>query len=146
MRKLLVEKMNWSLDSCAAPQSETHCSRRALVGDDHEDLSTLYRIGLESVAFECDIACNGETAVTYCIQRLYDVILMDFHLPDTTGCNAARRIRLLPEYEAVPIVGCSAADGVRELCLSAGMNVVLSKPVSLGKLVETGAALLLPMV
>lgn len=67
-----------------------------------------------------------------------DVILMDRHLPDIDGCEAARQIRtaLPPDRPYLPIIAVTA-DATQdswEACLASGMDEVLTKPVDLRQL------------
>jgi CheY-like chemotaxis protein len=72
------------------------------------------------------------------------VILMDCHMPVMDGFEATRRLRADPLTANVPVLAMTAsvllAD--RELCLAAGMNDHISKPVDVGELYGKLAATL----
>ncbi|MCP4348844.1 MAG: response regulator [Desulfobacterales bacterium] len=81
-----------------------------------------------------DIAENGEQGVKKYKEKSYDLIFMDAHMPLMDGFEATKAIR---DYEAVnsqpgiPIVAMTALamEGDRELCLEAGMDDYISKPI-----------------
>ena len=85
---------------------------------------------------------NGEAGVQAAVDGAFDVVLMDLHLPDIDGQEAARRIRAAqrPGEPRLPIVAITAdaTAQARESCLQAGMDDILTKPVDLRDL---GAAL-----
>jgi PAS domain S-box-containing protein len=99
-------------------------------------VGTLRRLG-----WTADVADNGLTAVELCKANDYAVILMDCQMPEMDGYAATRRIR---DWEAsqgranVPIVALTAhaMTGDKELCLAAGMNDYLAKPLGFEELRE----------
>jgi len=95
---------------------------------------------------EVSFAHNGREAVEAMRSQRVDLILMDLHMPEMDGIEAARAIRALPPPAAhVPIVALTAdvfAD-TRARCVEAGMNDFLTKPVGvtdLGRLLARYAA------
>lgn len=83
-----------------------------------------------------DVACTGEEAITMFQEAHYNLVLMDCQMPVVDGFEAARAIRLLKEGALVPMIAFTAStvgDAARR-CREAGMDEVLSKPVSPSKL------------
>ncbi len=104
---------------------------RILVAED-DVLSRAYcREVLEGEGLVVDAAEDGDQAVKLVRERVYDAILMDVRMPTIDGLEATRRIRQLPNGQAVAIIGLSALafPQDRELGLSAGMDDYVVKPV-----------------
>jgi len=62
--------------------------------------------------------------------KKYDLILMDVQMPEMDGLEATQKIRDLG-FKDIPIVAmtANAMKGDREMCLDAGMNDYISKPI-----------------
>ena len=84
------------------------------------------------------IAMDGLEALQRTQEQKPDLILMDIQLPGMDGMETIKRLRATPEFVSVPIIAVTALamPGDRELCLEAGANAYLTKPLSLKKLVE----------
>lgn len=116
---------------------------RVLVAEDNNINRRLAVFMLEALGHEFALAANGREAVDAAIAGDFDVILMDCHMPELNGYDAAREIR---KWEAdhepkksVRIIALTAAalPGVREDCLKAGMDGYLVKPVDMNELQKT---------
>lgn len=83
-------------------------------------------------------ATDGLQALEACQIKKFDLILMDVQMPVMDGLEATNKIRLLPEYAQVPIIGISAGTvlGEKEKGLAAGMNDFLPKPLRQDNLKE----------
>jgi CheY-like chemotaxis protein len=85
------------------------------------------------------LASNGLEAVE-CVQRqAYDVVLMDVQMPELDGLDATRRICAAQPSGARPRIvamTANAMQGDREMCLEAGMDDYITKPIRVERLVE----------
>lgn len=83
-----------------------------------------------------DLADNGQIAVEKFKNDLYDVVLMDLHMPELDGFEATMKIREIEEEQnrstKVKIYAMTASSVIdeREHCIEAGMDGYLSKPFS----------------
>jgi CheY-like chemotaxis protein len=87
---------------------------------------------LEKMGYRADIVGNGLEAVSALDQKSYDVILMDVQMPEMDGLEATRTIRNVRALDAGPRIiamTANAMQGDREICLEAGMNDYVSKPI-----------------
>jgi two-component system sensor histidine kinase/response regulator len=75
---------------------------------------------------------------------VYDLILMDLHMPDLDGLETTRRIRTLPGCARTPILALTAdvTDHVRQLCEQSGLDAFIPKPVQADELLSTLALFL----
>jgi len=79
-------------------------------------------------------ASNGVEAVERAGERKYDMIFMDVQMPEMDGFDATRKIRANPKAPnaKTPVIAltANAMKGDREMCIEAGMNDYLSKPLN----------------
>jgi len=79
------------------------------------------------------IAATGAEGLAHAQRRTPDLVLIDMHLPDTTGLEVLRALRATPALAGVPCIACSA-DAMPETiagALGAGFSAYLTKPLSL---------------
>jgi signal transduction histidine kinase/ligand-binding sensor domain-containing protein/DNA-binding response OmpR family regulator len=93
---------------------------------------------LSQLGYRADVAGNGIEALEALERQRYDVVLMDVQMPEMDGLQASRRIcARWPARERPRIIAmtANAMQGDRELCIQAGMDDYLSKPVRVDELV-----------
>ena len=104
---------------------------RVLLVEDNE-INQEVAIGqLEEAEVFVDLAENGAEAVRMVRENDYDVVLMDMQMPVMDGIEATRILRANPRFETLPIIAMTANALVsdREMCLEAGMNDHIAKPI-----------------
>jgi CheY-like chemotaxis protein len=89
---------------------------------------------LERMGYRPDVASNGLEALAAVHRQHYDVVLMDVQMPEMGGLEASRRI--ISEIDAVErprLVALTAnvLKGDQQMCLEAGMDDYLAKPLDL---------------
>ena len=113
---------------------------RILVAEDNVVNQKLALRLLQQMGYRADLASNGIEAVESIARQAYDVVLMDVQMPELDGLDATRRIRALGSaHRGLRIVAmtANAMQGDREMCLEAGMDDYLTKPIRVEQLVET---------
>jgi signal transduction histidine kinase/CheY-like chemotaxis protein len=94
---------------------------------------------LEGTGLVVDLAEDGQQALELARCNTYALILMDMQMPNLNGVDATRAIRALPGYAKTPILAMTANAFIedRQICIEAGMNDHIGKPVDPDKLFET---------
>lgn len=112
------------------PTTPSVPSRQILLVEDNQVNQMVARSMLTRMGHRIRIASNGREAVDEVLQHPFDLILMDCHMPEVDGFEAARRIRAYPQFDRIPIIALTAnvMQGDRERCLEAGMNDYMTKP------------------
>ena len=116
-----------------------HGRDRILLVEDNEINRELALAWLDDVGLSADTASDGGEAVQRVREVAYDLILMDMQMPLMDGPAATRAIRALPGGATVPILAmtANAFDENRDICIAAGMNDIIIKPVRVGVLYDT---------
>jgi DNA-binding response OmpR family regulator len=116
------------LGSSRAPPQPTGKAMKLLVVDDDRLFATLVQRGLHEEGYAVDVAPTGTEGRMLAHVNTYDGIILDVALPDVTGLQIARELRL--EGRATPILmltgNTSREDIVRGL--DAGADDYLTKP------------------
>jgi CheY-like chemotaxis protein len=76
-------------------------------------------------------AHNGQQALEMIRSDPPDLIFMDLHMPEMDGAACCRAIKESPVLSRIPVIMVTAADreGDRELCLAAGCDGLITKPI-----------------
>jgi len=123
----------------AAPSGDIH-GLKLLLAEDNELNADIAETLLTDAGAHVTIVKNGKKAVD-CFEAAppgtFDAILMDVMMPVMDGLAATRAIRAIPRADArqIPILAMTAnafEEDARQ-CLAAGMNVHLTKPLQMDK-------------
>jgi CheY-like chemotaxis protein len=115
----------------------THPLRILLAEDNVYNQKLAVRL-LAQMGYSADVAGNGLEAIQSLERQDYDVVLMDVQMPELDGLEASRRIcSRWNRHERPRIIAmtANAMHGDRELCLHAGMDDYVTKPIRTEELV-----------
>ena len=112
---------------------------RVLLAEDEPINQEVSRGLLEDIGLSVDLAEDGVQAVDMSKQNRYALILMDMQMPNLNGVDATKVIRAGSLNQATPILAmtANAFDEDRQVCIDAGMNDHIGKPVDPQRLFET---------
>jgi signal transduction histidine kinase/CheY-like chemotaxis protein len=134
---LAVAEQNPVVQSTEQATSDLSEPLRILLAEDNPVNQKLAVKLLEKQGHTVTMASDGRRAVEAFIAGPFDLILMDVHMPGMDGLEATRRIRELEGNSArIPIIALTALAmaGDREICLAAGMDGFVAKPIRLNEL------------
>ncbi|SFI74508.1 PAS domain S-box-containing protein [Paenibacillus sp. UNC496MF] len=118
-------------EAAAAAEAPESPAGTILLAEDNDVNRIVAVEQLRAGAYRVDVARSGTEALRMLTEKRYDLILMDIHMPDMDGDEAARIIRLDSKYDRMPIIALTAnimrEDHDRYMQL--GMNDVLTKPI-----------------
>ncbi len=106
---------------------------KVLLVEDNVINQKIAKVMLEDFGCEVDIYDNGEDVLRHIADlQQYQLIFMDVGLPDLSGFDIAKRLRLEPELSEIPIIAITAhiLEHDREQAKLAGMNHMIAKPIS----------------
>jgi signal transduction histidine kinase/CheY-like chemotaxis protein len=120
------------------PQMASRHALRILLAEDNVVNQKLALRLLQQMGYRADLASNGLEAIECVARQTYDVVLMDVQMPEMDGFEASRHITTRwPAGRRPRIIAmtANAMQGDRELCLAAGMDNYVSKPIRVDELV-----------
>ncbi|CAN7413919.1 response regulator [Acidovorax sp. LjRoot74] len=115
----------------SAPNLGTIQGARVLLVDDNDLNQQVGADLLTGAGLVVDVADNGQIALDMLARASYDIVLMDMQMPVMDGLTATRQLRQNPAWVQLPVLAmtANAMSRDRDLCLAAGMNGHLAKPI-----------------
>jgi len=111
--------------------------KRVLLVEDNIINQKIAEKMLDRIGLQIDIAKNGEEAVNLITdeeERDFHLIFMDVQMPIMNGLDATRKLRELNIEIPIIAMTANALKGDREVCIEAGMNDYIGKPVKMDDL------------
>ena len=119
------------------PPSVSGGQLRVLVAEDNRVNQKLVLMLLKKLGVDADLAPDGAEAIAATEANRYDLVLMDVEMPGVDGLTATQEIRSRLPLDRQPVIfGLTAhvTGEYRDICLSAGMDGYLTKPIEQDKL------------
>ena len=119
-------------------QAARHPLRILLAEDNVVNQKLALRL-LQQMGYRADLASNGIEAIESVQRQTYDVVLMDVQMPEMDGLEASRKINARwqsADRPRIVAMTANAMQGDRDMCLAAGMDDYLTKPIRVERLVE----------
>lgn len=115
--------------SFVAPQA------KILIVDDNPENLMVTRSLLKRTAVFVDTAASGEECVHKVRQNVYDLILLDYMMPQMDGIDTIRELKKDVQFH-IPVIALTAdvTKGIEQTFLREGFCAYLSKPVMWSKL------------
>jgi CheY-like chemotaxis protein len=120
------------------PQMASRHPPRILLAEDNVVNQKLALRLLSQMGFRADVAANGLEAIQAVERQPYDVVLMDVQMPEMDGLEATRQICARwqsADRPRIVAMTANAMQGDREMCLEAGMDDYLAKPIRVDELI-----------
>lgn len=95
---------------------------------------------LNRLGYEIEIVSTGLKVLAAMNERVYDVIFMDVQMPEMNGIETTQHIikaKGLTHRPYIIAMTANAMDGDREICIDAGMDDYISKPINVDLLVQS---------
>lgn len=91
---------------------------------------------LNKMGYKPDVVANGHEVLNAVAKKKYNMILMDIQMPEMDGLEATQFIRQhIAEQPVIVAMTANAMPEDREICMKAGMDDYLSKPMKLSEIV-----------
>jgi len=110
--------------------------KHVLIIEDEEGILQFIKQGLEEENYQISSATNGLDGLTLFQNEKFDLVLLDWMLPEMTGLEVCKKIR--ETNSKTPIIFLTAKDTVQETVegLKTGANDYIKKPFSFDELLE----------
>ena len=114
-------------------------AKTVMIVEDNELNMKLFHDLLEAQGYRTVTTRNGIEALELARQHHPHLILMDIQLPEVSGLEVTKWLKEDPALKSIPVVAVTAfaMKGDEERIREGGCEAYLSKPISVGKFLET---------
>jgi two-component system cell cycle response regulator DivK len=121
------------------PEGAGAMPKTVMIVEDNELNMKLFHDLLEAHGYATVGTRNGTEALDLARKHRPDLILMDIQLPEVSGLEVTKWLKEDPELKRIPVVAVTAfaMKGDEERIREGGCEAYLSKPISVGKFIET---------
>jgi two-component system, cell cycle response regulator DivK len=125
--------------ACGRGRRGSGMTKTVLIVEDNELNMKLFHDLLEAHGYDTVGTRNGIEALDLARKHHPDLILMDIQLPEVSGLEVTKWLKDDPDLKVIPVVAVTAfaMKGDEERIREGGCEAYLSKPISVGKFLET---------
>jgi len=134
--KGIVEEKEVVTEAIEITDKDKKLLKILLVEDNDVNQKVALRL-IEKIGYQTDLASNGIEAIEAVQSIDYDIVLMDLLMPEMDGLEATKQIKELAVNKTRPKIIAMTANsmlGDRELCMDAGMDDYINKPIRIDEL------------
>ena len=112
--------------------------KSCLIVDDSKVVRMVARKILEDLQFDISEAADGQAALDSCLERMPDVILLDWNMPVMSGIDFLRALRATDGGGGPVVVFCTTENDIAHIqqAMEAGANEYIMKPFD-SEIIET---------
>ena len=109
-----------------------------LIINDSPSINVILSYKLETAGFTVDTVETASDGINRANESHYDLIVVDFKLPDTDGSEVCRLLKNQENREDIPVVMMSAheSDSISEIAKTAGADGCITLPIDNDDFVE----------
>ncbi|WP_145141608.1 PAS domain S-box protein [Paenibacillus sp. Y412MC10] len=119
-------------NSCEQKETSGTDPLNILIAEDNEINQIVLRKMLEKQGHRVTVVTNGHDVLRAAENTTYDIIFMDVQMPGMNGLETTRKLRATLPKDSCPMIVAVTANALKEdrdICLGAGMDEYISKPV-----------------
>jgi two-component system, cell cycle response regulator DivK len=107
--------------------------KKILIVEDNEKNLKLFKIVLRKIEADLITAKDGLDALDKIKSEKPDLLIMDIQIPEISGMDVLKQIKLIPELANIPAIAVTAyaSENDKELILNAGFDDYISKPIEI---------------
>ena len=119
--------------------TDPRAARKVLIVENNDLNMKLFNDLLEAHGYTTFQTKDGREALSIARTHRPDLIMMDIQLPEVSGLEITKRLKADEELRSIPVVAVTAfaMKGDEERIREGGCEAYLSKPISVGKFIET---------
>src|SRR4051812_36681360 len=109
--------------------------KRVLIVDDSLDQVRSMALLVKTMGHNADYAINGTVGLHLAQRFEPHVVILDIQLPDTSGFEVVRQLRLHPTLKKALVIGVSGRGDIdRDAAVAGGFDEFLTKPLDTARL------------
>lgn len=109
---------------------------KILVVEDDKDMSRIISSILKEEGYKIDRAYDGEQAIKKIKAKDYNLMILDYKLPDINGINVLKEVRRTKPSLKVIMISAYGSPSIKSTAKKFGVYRFLDKPFDLNRLVK----------